>query len=300
MPPFRPLRCGTVDGQRNFPEEQESRWFPEQREYAEPDWRNPADDRYPSDDYRASDPRGGTGDEGRYGGRNTPEDEPYGDPLAGVPGFASRHGESRVHRTGEIGRETDPGYGGRPAPSGLPPQGSSAVASGASIGDPGPVSAGPGAVGDLGDRPDHPSPSMDATGSMPPVAADQDRFPYFGTEPIDRPAPRRPPGQGGPASDGVYRSRRPTTTVLIAALTIVFEIPALRLLLAGAVAHPVSASGIVAGTLLVLGLPIFAIGLRALVAGPGTPPDPGAFWLRPPTAYLTLGLVLLLAAALAA
>jgi hypothetical protein len=139
-------------------------------------------------------------------------------------------------------------------------------------------------------------------GAPPPYSA-QPAEPYqpgsmygAGSNPLS--APTAAVNTIQPSSPSVYHSRKPAIAIVLAVLTVVFEIPALRLLGAATIADVVPVSGVVAGTFLVLGLPVTAYGVYGLLNGPS--PTTLAAWLRVPLLYLPLGVVLFLLAALAA
>lgn len=106
-----------------------------------------------------------------------------------------------------------------------------------------------------------------------------------------------PGGAGaGRAPEAVYSARRPVSAVVFASLTAVLLVPALLLLGQATFVGDPGARSIVPAVLLTLGLPLTGLGLFSL-AGGGRATSREA-WLRPPLAYLPIGLVLLVAAAL--
>lgn len=161
--------------------------------------------------------------------------------------------------------------------------------------------------GPVGRRSGEPLPPLppDARGQMPPPG--QPGAPPPGTGPGVPAGPgpaqgasRRRPGEAGPP-DSIYRARRPATAVLVGAITAVLALPMLRVLFAG-LGSPVSPAAVVSSVLMLLGLPLGALGMYGLATGAARVPDASTvrIWLRPPLAYLALALVLVVAAGLAA
>jgi len=111
--------------------------------------------------------------------------------------------------------------------------------------------------------------------------------------------PPRQPGHLHGSGPSVYQSRKPVVMVALIALTVLFEIPALRLLASATLDDHVPANGVVAGTFLVLGIPVFAYGLYGMLGG-GPVPEKLSAWLKQPLIYVPLGVLLFLFAALAA
>lgn len=118
-----------------------------------------------------------------------------------------------------------------------------------------------------------------------PEAAGADRF-----------IPERA-GAARRAADTVYRTRRPIPAVLFAAVVALLMVPAVRLLVQAALVDAPAARGIVPAVLLTLGLPLTGLGLFG-ISGSAKGVDRSTL-LRPPVGYLPVGLILLLAAALA-
>jgi hypothetical protein len=119
------------------------------------------------------------------------------------------------------------------------------------------------------------------------------------TETIDREVLHRARGGLQRLGDGVYRGRQPAMAVLLIVLTVLFEVPVIRVFANSF--RTMSASGTIAGTLMIVALPMFALGLYAFAGGAAVAPGQGVrAWLRTPLAYLPLGLLLFLIAALAA
>jgi hypothetical protein len=104
-------------------------------------------------------------------------------------------------------------------------------------------------------------------------------------------------------ASSVYRSRRIGLSVLFVVAAAAAEVVALiKVLLDSAFAHPTNVAGVLAGLFALAGVPVLARGLYGLAAGAAASAGPhvSRAWLRAPLAYVPVGLVLIIAAALAA
>jgi hypothetical protein len=129
------------------------------------------------------------------------------------------------------------------------------------------------------------------------------------TEPIGRPGYQ--PGQQAPQQVPQQRQRarrsaqpgsgNPAVRAAVVLFTLLAAVPPVWVLYDGlAGGDRISAAGVIGGTLMLIGLPALAAGLYPIVNGAAEPPDGVWAWLRPPLVYLPIGLVLLVAAGLAA
>jgi hypothetical protein len=160
-----------------------------------------------------------------------------------------------------------------------------------------PPGAPPGMVGPMGQWAGEP---------LPPVPTEvPQRDPMQHRDPTTTSETRRTigrPAGSGTVSDGIHRARRPAAGAVIGIVAALLSLPVLRILLDSASGPALSASGVVSSVLVLLGLPLFAIGLYGLATGAARVPDAPAphAWLRPPVAYVAVALVLFMAAGLAA
>jgi len=127
-----------------------------------------------------------------------------------------------------------------------------------------------------------------------PAAAIPSNGPPAAAEPTTMvpPVPRFAPG-----SERIYRTRRPASAVLVAIIAALLMVPVIMLLVQVTFLDDPAVRGIVPAVLLALGLPLAGTGLYSLATAGGSAGREA--WLRPPIAYLPVGLLLLLAAGLA-
>jgi hypothetical protein len=291
-----------VDGHRGYSDEPDPRWQPEERGYADPGW-----DREP-DRYGPPQSRGRRGSDGGDGGDRyaaladlNDSDSPPSRPAS--PAVGPRSGEplftadeaARFHAAAQDAVRRP---GGAPtAPSPLPqppmPQPSplaqqAAMAHQNSLAPPSPggsLAAGQSGLGPMTMR----GPAAATTAMQDPV-------------PGELPGPIGIAGQPQARIHNVYRARRPAVAIVLIVVAAAFGLLMARALAIAAFGHPFLIGGVIASGLALGALPLFVLGLYGLVTGAAHAAEQYGFrlWARPPVAYLTVALVLLLAAAIAA
>jgi hypothetical protein len=276
-----------VDGRRNFPQDPgtpdpAARWYQDERGYPEePEWERRAGyadpyapDSYGSDSYSSPDSYSGYPDVPAPAAPPLPpvgprSGEPLPPPVSGAAGFLGTPSAPPLHSIPPPGPHSVP-----PGPPGPGP--------GLHAGRPGSAHTGHGLADPAGSQ----------TGEIP-----LEELGRRHAEPLDRTALRRPAAE---PTGSVYRGRRPGLAALLIVATVVFELPVLRIFAASALADKVNASGTIASVFMIVGLPMFALGLYGLIGGAAAAAQGPRAWLRAPLAYLPVGLLLFLAAALAA
>jgi hypothetical protein len=109
-------------------------------------------------------------------------------------------------------------------------------------------------------------------------------------------------GAGDPAAGAVYTPKKAGVGLILFIVAGVCELLLVRVLLTGEFGSKVAPGAVLSGLFAMTGVPLAALGLYALMTGAAAAagPNPGRAWLRTPLAYLPVGLVLIVAAALAA
>jgi hypothetical protein len=102
-----------------------------------------------------------------------------------------------------------------------------------------------------------------------------------------------------PTGGSVYHGKRPGLAIGLIVLTVIFELPVLRIFFSSVLVKHVNPQGTFSSIFMLLGLPMFALGLYGLIGGAAATANGARAWLRVPLAYLPVGLLLFLAAALA-
>ena len=104
-----------------------------------------------------------------------------------------------------------------------------------------------------------------------------------------------------PASETVYRARRPAVAIGLSVVAVAFGLLFFRGLMISAFGPTFILPGVLSGALALCALPLLVLGLYGLVTGAAHSAETHGFrlWAKPPLAYLLVGLVLVLGAAVA-
>jgi hypothetical protein len=286
-----------VDGHRGYSDDNDPRWQSEERGYADPGWeREP--DRYgpPSRGRRAGDPGDGNNRYAALADLNEPDQLPS---RPASPGVGPRSGEplfspdeaARFHAAAQDAVRRPGGAPTAPPPLPQPPLPQpSPLAQQASMAHQNPMAP----------------PSSAATQSVgqPGLGQMTMRGPAATTTAPQDPVPGELPGPMGQAPsriDNVYRARRPAVAIALIIVASAFGLLMVRALAISAFGHPFLIGGVIASGLALGALPLLVLGLYGLITGAAHAAEQYGFrlWARPPVAYLTIALVLLVAAAIA-
>ncbi len=133
---------------------------------------------------------------------------------------------------------------------------------------------------------------------MPPVPAPLPPEAY--RDPAGATGQNRRVGARAAGSAEGQGKRRPVAGLVIWVVAVVTAAPVLLLLRDSMFGPSLSPSGVISSVLVLLALPLGALGIHALGTNNRVDYSAPRAWLRPPVAYLPIALVLLLAAGLAA
>lgn len=287
-----------MDGHRGYSDDPDPRWQPDERGYADPGW-----DREP-DRYGPPQPRGRRGGDGgepsnRYAALADLNDSDQLPSRPASPGIGPRSGEplftadeaARFHAAAQDAARRPGGAPASPLPVPPLPQPSplaqqAAMAQSSPLAPP--ASGGPQPGGQSLSQMSMRGPAATTTAMQEPV-------------PGELPGPIGIAGQPPSRIDNVYRARRPAVAIGLIIPAVAFGLLMVRALAIAAFGHPFLISGVIASGLALAALPLLVLGLYGLVTGAAHAAEQYGFrlWARPPVAYLTVALVLLLAAAIA-
>jgi hypothetical protein len=101
--------------------------------------------------------------------------------------------------------------------------------------------------------------------------------------------------------NNIYRARRPAAAVVLIIPAVLFGLLLFRALAISAFGRTFLINGVIASSLALASLPLLVTGLYGLITGAAYGAEQSGFkvWARPPLAYLVVGLVFVLGAAVA-
>ncbi|GAA1758475.1 hypothetical protein [Luedemannella helvata] len=317
-----------MDGRRSYPDDSDNRWYPGDRGTSGGYGSRGYDERGYDESDEFAPPRDGSGSYSGQSRARRAAPDPTGSPLftpeeaarfQAAQAVASQATNSRPPATYPSNSGPIIGVPAGPPPAGLnppaAPPGSGAPAGygGSSSGYGGSPAGAPGSPAGYGDAPGssagfggasgpsgppagfgahiptQPGPRTDLTAPHELVAADVTVSPSPVVAPIR------------PATETVYRARRPAVAIGLTVVAVVFGLLIFRGLMISAFGPTFILPGVLSGALALSALPLLVLGLYGLVTGAAHSAETHGFrlWAKPPLAYLLVGLVFVLGAALA-